>query len=664
MSNPFDPDDQEDQDPEAVRGLIAAARASGDFDMDLSQDPEALGANAFSRLRSQMLDQGKSNAPVQHFVDPRNEMSPEQFLSAAQGRDDVDPNMTMSPEQFSEAAAIRGLKSLAPPPPPRDAAELRGIAPDEAKARLDQQLQLLPEREASMRPQGTPPTPDVKATTPPPDDATDERPASQASVVSPDTRARLPDSEDKGAMPSLQLRAESKEPPAMRGYTPDAIRGLTGRSSRTDDEGPDVNPLAVLAAALDRNPGRALAEVMSVAGQQKSAWQANRQKQAQQDIENDVKGRLTNAQIKKLEAESDPELLKQRADTAAGNLAARQETVGQAARRLGISEDRYRQLQSVDSPLLTTQVQQRQNLAGAGVEGAEDKKTELTDQIAAQRGAVARRVVDAQQAGLTAAAPALEAARGEGRAVAEDTERSGKVQTARDTTTARIAAEQPTRQAEKSEEFQTRFAEKNKALLGARQSLGEVSASAQDGGAPEGLDYGSRVLFALPFGSNFNSETANANIERITNAATEVIHDRSGAAFSSKEAAQNLLTILGSPTASAEQRASAIQRFSGSIDADLRGQAVRPEDAQSVINRRGIGGLDVTSGPPKQRSRGQALQDLLQPKPVSGPANQGGTAMYIVSGASGATKRALTAEQAARLEKAGLQVEAATESDE
>jgi hypothetical protein len=463
MSNPFDQDNQEDQDPEAVRGLIAAARASGDFNMDLSQDPEVLGANAFSRMRSQMLDQGKTDAPVQHFVDPRNEMSPEQFLSAAQGRDDVDPNMTMSPEQFSEAAAIRGLKSLAPAPVlprdqgrpvdmdlMRDPAALRGIAPDEAKARLDQQLQLLPEREASMRPQGTPPTPDVKATTPPPADATDERPASQASVVSPDTRVRLPGSEDKGAMPSLQLRAESKEPPAMRGYTPDAIRGLTGRSSRQTDEGPDVNPLAVLAAALDRNPGRALAEVMSVAGQQKQAWQANRQKQAQQDIENEQKAGLNAAQIEHLRTTG-----KTAGDWEADKSARDWERIrlaGDAEGRRGQVTDRTLNPENAAQQALVKGIVARSGgrISESDLAGMDDKAlgrfahamnlqldSANTPQKAADAATVATSTTNAEQAALIANAPALGAARGVGAAAANETTRAGEVKTAADTSAAR-----------------------------------------------------------------------------------------------------------------------------------------------------------------------------------------------------------------------------------
>lgn len=223
-----------------------------------------------------------------------------------------------------------------------------------------------------------------------------------------------------------------------------------------------------------------------------------------------------------------------------------------------------------------------------------------TPQKAADEATVAgarTRAVEGVQLGYVAP---TEVEKGKGRAVAEEIERPGVVKTAgaqsEATTAGREKVERPLREQERGEAFQEKYAKDNKALLGARDALGSVLNGLPEGGTPEGFDYKSRIKDKVGLGS-LNSPGAQATQQKLSIAATAVIHDQSGAAFSSKEAAQNFLNIMGDPLASPEDRTSATRRFAESVDADLRGQAVRPKDAEAVIQRRGSKPLTPTSAP-------------------------------------------------------------------
>lgn len=345
---------QQDQDDvlRALSGLISGPPSGISDDMDLTDD-RGLANDQAEQARVRAIQQ---NVPyATHFGDdnpPDMDLTRDPDLL----REQLDRKLQLSPDRdhvptpmshgdfadekpLPRGDVVDALK--AGPPDPNAAAENRGIAPDEARARLDQQMQLLPERVAPERSSvGTPPTPDAKATTPPSDDATDERPARTAA---PETDFKL----DAGLG-----RGVSESAPASTGYSPNALRGLTGGRGGGDSGAPEVSPLAVIAAALDRNPGQQLAAVMGVAAQQKQAWQANQQKMAQQDAQNDIKSRLTDAQIRKLDREGHAT-----SDWAADNSAykwsqydQRSKEFGAEQSRLELQEKNWRAINDPESP--------------------------------------------------------------------------------------------------------------------------------------------------------------------------------------------------------------------------------------------------------------------------------------------------------------------------
>lgn len=215
-----------------------------------------------------------------------------------------------------------------------------------------------------------------------------------------------------------------------------------------------------------------------------------------------------------------------------------------------------------------------------------------TPQKAADEATVAgarTRAVEGVQLGYVAPT-AIE--RGRGDAVAEGLTRSGRVQTAAETsgatTRAREDITQPLEQKREGEQFQQQFAKDNDKLLTVRKLLGDVVNSAPEGGMPQGLDDASTAASKLPFGSRMNTTAANDTIRKVNSAIAQTVYKDSGASASLQESANHASAVINSVTSSPEEKWSAIQEFTQQMEDEISSKSARPEDAAAVIARRGI----------------------------------------------------------------------------
>lgn len=298
----------------------------------------------------------------------------------------------------------------------------------------------------------------------------------------------------------------------------------------------------------------------------------------------------------------------QRIDQAGQGLALRQDTHARtydpndprqrAAAEYAIANGADPSIAGLDSRAMS-QVQHATNL---------DQDAANTPRLAANQATIAGAKQGAENAANIRDNPALGLSRGQGAALAEEVTRPGEVQTSRETAEAgargRETVEQPIRQQRESEAFQKSFAKDNQALLQSAQELGTVLQSA-NGGAIEGQGGWSRGLQAVGLGG-LDTPEAQANNQRIQAALISIRHNNTGTAFSTREAADNALSILGSPTASAEDRTAAIQRTFELLQADLSAAgAARPEDAANVIQARGMSSLPSLGTAPMPKKPAQ-----------------------------------------------------------
>jgi hypothetical protein len=316
------------KDPSVMNRGAPTPMSQGDF-----IDPEPVRNNPAAQMAALAAEK------TLPFTAPSNPGQPGDFIDALKAGPDAP-----SPQAYDQT-------------PPEPAPAERPLAPQQRLPDADPGVQATrtlppPTPSQTAAPEAAlskPPTVDSTSPVVPPDPAATKDspplPVTQPTPLQPDAiQAKEP-----------ALMAGDKGPAQAAGYTPDAIRGLTGRDFHSGlGERPNVNPLAFLAAAMSGTPGPAMAGVMQQAAQQGSQWD---QRQRQAALDEDASA-LHAAQARKLAMESDPGIIQKKLDIQLGNL-------GYRGQGLALQQDKWAQSNSPFSAHEMTAVERARRAAAA-----------------------------------------------------------------------------------------------------------------------------------------------------------------------------------------------------------------------------------------------------------------------------------------------------------
>lgn len=326
-----DDDEREEQEAKRSRAISAlsaiAKEARGerpaDVDMDLTNDPEVLGEQAFSNYGRDLRAVGAGEGPAAKVIDPGDQMDPESFEFAARHPSQVKPNRTVE----DDGAALDRFGQN-----------------DDTGAPIAAHRVELPEVVITADPDQIP-----------------QRP----------TPAR-----------EEPLSLKWPEP----GFRPDAIRGLTGKepppaaaktaATEPEDDGPAISPWAVLAALATggQNAGKAVANVGQAYAQQRKEWSAGKRQQAQ-DAEAKA---FKDAQIRRMDSAGQGNPLDaERVEIARRNADLRERSLGTGERKIGLQEQSREDKLSPDTDFSKTRTAMAGNTAASATDARIRKQNEL-----------------------------------------------------------------------------------------------------------------------------------------------------------------------------------------------------------------------------------------------------------------------------------------------